>query len=138
MALHFYLRCFWYVLHIYNFSSNDFTGWDNSALRMWYFLYLNNLIHCWYWFNGILCKYNKVLCFTCCRKFWTLSHPSVFSWYLFFDILLVFLDFLGTLLFDILFVRERFLCTSFFDILFFSQFSLYLVFWYIILIFWFS
>ena len=36
-------RCLWHISHIYSFSNIDFTGWDNSALKMWYFSNLNNL-----------------------------------------------------------------------------------------------
>ena len=111
----FLLMCLWHISHIYNFSSNDFAGWCNSAQRMWYFSYLNNttliqgsmaycenIIGSWFYLLQEILNPVRSFHLFLILIFWY----SGFSWYF-------------ILLYSM--VRQNFLCASCFDILFALQ-----------------
>ena len=111
----FLLMCLWHISHKYNFSSNDFAGWCNSAQRMWYFSYLNNttliqgsmaycenIIGSWFYLLQEILNPVRSFHLFLIPIFWY----SGFSWYF-------------ILLYSM--VRQNFLCASCFDILFALQ-----------------
>ena len=119
------------MFHIYTISSSDFTEWNISTVRMWYFTCLNKLTLIDTGFDGMQCKYNKVPVLIVegnsqpCHilSFLGSSFLDIYEFLDFlgtslFCILIVMLDFLGTSIFYILIITLDFLGTSFFDILF--------------------
>ena len=120
-AISFLLRWLWHASNIQTFSSNDFTGWYNSAQRMWYFSYWNNQTLRWYRFQWNIVQIWYGPCFTFCRKFGTFTSFCL-SWFSFLWMPLVFLDFFGISLFYIVFVP-----LFSYSIFFFFFFTIFLV-----------